>query len=64
VERANRHGVTPFIIAGQVTLKSDLWTASLTELSGSTAAAMGETARWLREAGAAAANEFSRRNGH
>ena len=64
VERANRHGVTPFIIAGQVTLKSDLWTASLTELSGSTAAAMGETARWLREAGAAAANEFSRRDGH
>jgi glycerate kinase len=63
VERAKRHGVTPFIIAGQVTLKSDLWTASLTELSGSTAAAMGETARWLREAGVAAANEFSRRVG-
>jgi glycerate kinase len=64
IERAQRHGATPFIIAGQVTLKSDLWTASLTELSGSTAAAMGETARWLREAGGAAANEFSRRDGH
>ncbi|MCX6495337.1 MAG: glycerate kinase [Actinobacteria bacterium] len=63
VERANHHGVTPFIIAGQVTLKSDLWATSLTELSGSTAAAMGETARWLREAGVAAANEFSRRVG-
>lgn len=51
-------GVTAGVIAGQVTASSDVWTASLTELAGSTEAAMADTAAWLREAGAKAAREF------
>lgn len=61
LDRAADLGVTTHVIAGQVDLVSDRWTSSLTALSGSTAAAMAEPARWLRAAGAAAAVEYSRR---
>ena len=46
------------VIAGQVTAPTGVWTASLTDLAGSVDAAMADTARWLREAGAAAARDL------
>lgn len=56
--RAERAGVRAGVIAGQVTASADVWTASLVELSGSLEAALGQTRRWLREAGASAAREL------
>lgn len=55
---AARAGVAVGVIAGQVGVDSEIWTASLTELAGSTAAAMGDPARWLFLAGARAAREL------
>ncbi len=43
------------VIAGEVSLETDAWTASLTALAGSREAALAEPERWLRVAGAAAA---------
>ncbi len=46
------------VIAGQVTTGAGVWTASLTDLAGSVDAAIADPARWLRDAGAAAAREL------
>ena len=50
--------VTIGVIAGRVESESGVWTASLTELAGSTESAMGDAATWLRAAGAKAAREL------
>lgn len=55
---ARRAGVPAGVIAGQVTAETDVWTASLTDLAGSVASAMDDTAHWLTEAGARAAREL------
>jgi glycerate kinase len=47
------------VIAGQVTVETEAWTASLTDLAGSVDAALAEPARWLREAGAKAARDLA-----
>ncbi|MCU1440014.1 MAG: Glycerate kinase [Rhodoglobus sp.] len=60
LEAAARADVRAGVIAGQVTAKSDAWTASLTELAGSVDAALAHPAAWLRAAGAQAAEELSR----
>jgi glycerate kinase len=49
------------VIAGEVALDTDAWSASLTALAGSRDAALAEPARWLRVAGAAAARELGSR---
>ena len=54
-------GAVTGVIAGQVTAPTGGWSASLTELAGSVEAAMGDTAAWLRAAGAKAAEELSPR---
>ena len=46
------------VIAGQVAVEARVWTASITEIAGSVEAAMADTARWLRVAGAKAAREL------
>jgi glycerate kinase len=56
---ARDQGVVAGVIAGQVTVDSPVWAASLTELAGSVDAAIADTAAWLREAGARAARELS-----
>lgn len=58
LERAATSGVEAGVIAGQVTAKTDVWTASLLDLAGSVERAMAEPARWLTEAGARAAREL------
>ena len=55
-------GVRVGVIAGQVAVDTELWTASITELAGSVEAALGDTAAWLRIAGAKAAHELSSAN--
>jgi glycerate kinase len=55
LQRADRAGVIAGVIAGQVELTDGPWTASLTGLAGSVDAAIADPARWLRQAGAAAA---------
>lgn len=57
---ARTTGATVGVIAGQVTAETDAWTASLTELAGSTEASLADPTRWLREAGAKAARELGR----
>lgn len=47
------------VVAGQVTAATTTWTASLTELAGSVDAAIGDTAHWLRAAGAQAARDLA-----
>jgi len=54
-------GVQAGVIAGVVTTEVDVWTASLTELAGSTEAALNDPARWLRIAGALAATQLAPR---
>lgn len=56
--RAASAGVRAGVIAGQLTVTTDVWTASLTDLAGSVESAMAETGRWLRAAGARAAREL------
>lgn len=56
--QAEREGVVAGVIAGQVTAEVETWTASLTDLAGSVDAAIADTARWLREAGAKAARDL------
>ncbi|WP_213813969.1 glycerate kinase [Glaciihabitans sp. dw_435] len=51
-------GVRSGIIAGSLAADPGVWSASLTTLAGSRAAAMGDTERWLRDAGAAAARQL------
>lgn len=46
------------VIAGQVTVDADVWSASISDLAGSVDAAIADTAHWLREAGARAAREL------
>ena len=46
------------VIAGQVSVDTELWTSSLTNLAGSAEAAMSDTAGWLAVAGALAAREL------
>ena len=46
------------IIAGSVDFETETWNVALTELAGSTEAAMAEPARWLEAAGAQAAREL------
>nr|WP_314840743.1 glycerate kinase [uncultured Microbacterium sp.] len=59
---ARSHDVTALLAAGRVTADSDATlfaaSASLTELAGSSDAALAEPARWLRDAGAALARAF------
>jgi glycerate kinase len=47
------------VVAGQVTVESDVWATSLTDLAGSVDAAISDTAAWLRVAGANAATELA-----
>ena len=56
LDRAAHTNVRVGVIAGQIDCDTDLWTASLSELAGSTAASMSNTPRWLRESGALAAH--------
>ena len=58
---ARRHGAVPLLIAGAVLAEPDAWSASLSELAGTSRAAMADAPRWLREAGRLAAAEFARR---
>jgi glycerate kinase len=63
LQRAEERAVRAGVIAGQVTTTAVLrgepvWTAALVDLAGSVEAAIAEPARWLREAGAAAARHF------
>jgi glycerate kinase len=51
------------VIAGQVTAAANVWSASLSEIAGSSAAAMADTAAWLREAARSAARELPERLG-
>ena len=51
------------VIAGQVTATANVWSASLSEIAGSSAAAMADTAAWLREAARSAARELPERLG-
>ena len=46
------------VIAGQVTARTGVWTASLAELAGSVEKAIADPVHWLREAGARAAREL------
>lgn len=60
---AEAHGLRAGVIAGQVTTEASLggepvWTSALVDQAGSVEAAIAEPARWLREAGAAAARHF------
>ncbi|MGV8895614.1 MAG: glycerate kinase [Rhodoglobus sp.] len=55
---ATNAGVPVGVIAGQVSIETELWTSSLTELAGSAQAAMGDPAHWLTQAGARAAREL------
>lgn len=56
---AEAAGVRAAVIAGQVTARTEVWTASLTELAGSVDAAIADPATWLREAGERAARELA-----
>ena len=47
------------LVAGAVQAPFPGWSISLVDLAGSVAAAMAEPARWLQEAGAAAATAFT-----
>jgi glycerate 2-kinase len=58
IRRAARSGVRVGVIAGQVDIHADVWTASLTGLAGSADAATTEPERWLRIAGAQAARDL------
>lgn len=49
------------VIAGRVSARTEAWTASLTDLAGSTESAIAETARWARAAGVSAAEAFGAR---
>ncbi|MGN7779185.1 glycerate kinase [Mycolicibacterium sp. 22603] len=57
---ADRIGVPAVVVAGQVTGETDVSTLSLTELAGSTEAAMTDPRRWLHAAGSAVARRFAR----
>ena len=63
LQRAEERAVRVGVIAGQVTTTAELrgepvWTAALVDFAGSVDAAVAQPARWLREAGAAAARHF------
>ncbi len=47
------------VVAGAIDIDPGVWATSLTELAGSSEAALGDPVRWLREAGARAAREIS-----
>jgi glycerate kinase len=55
---ARAHGKAVGVIAGQISAPVGVWSASLTDLAGSTDVAMADTARWLAVAGARAAEEL------
>ncbi|KQZ24183.1 glycerate kinase [Microbacterium sp. Root553] len=59
---ATEAGATPLLAAGRITADADTAvfaaSASLTDLAGSSAAALAEPARWLREAGAVLARSL------
>lgn len=61
IQLAGPHDTRVGIIAGQITATpldsrgTELWSVALTDLAGSVEAAISDPARWLREAGAAAA---------
>lgn len=55
---ASGAGVTAGVIAGQVSMDADVWSASLTDIAGSVDAAIADTEAWLRVAGARAAAEL------
>lgn len=63
LRRAEASGVRAGVIAGQVTAQATIggepvWTAALVDLAGSVEQAIADPTRWLREAGAAAAQHF------
>ena len=55
IAACRRAGTRVGIVAGQVDVEPDLWTASLSALAGSSDSAMTEPERWLKQAGALAA---------
>jgi len=58
LDLAAEHGTSTAVIAGRLATTPPGWSASLTELAGSGAAAMAEPARWLRAAAKAAARSL------
>jgi glycerate kinase len=52
LERARQYDVIAGVIAGQVTTRAPVWSLSLTDLAGSSDAAMASPERWLLKAGA------------
>lgn len=59
VDAARAAGARPGVIAGQVTAATEVWTASLTDLSHSVDAAMLDPEHWLYTAGAEAARALA-----
>lgn len=59
LQLAESAGTTAGVIAGQIMAEPGVWASSLADLAGSPDAAMTETARWLRLAGAEAARELA-----
>jgi len=57
---ARKQGVRTAVVAGQVAIETEVWTASLVDLAGSVEAAMADTADWLRVAGARAARSMTK----
>ena len=56
---ASMSGVTAGVIAGQVGIEAEVWTAALSDLAGSVEAAISDPVAWLRVAGARAAAELA-----
>jgi len=59
LDTASTSGVAVGVIAGQVAAETEVWRASLADLAGSVNAAIADPARWLRDAGEAAARDLS-----
>lgn len=58
IAKAVAAGARAGVVAGQVTADAATWTASLAETAGSVAAAIADPVRWLRVAGARAAQDL------
>lgn len=59
LQQAEAAGVRSAVIAGQVSVGGEVWTASLTDIAGSVDSAMTKPEHWLREAGAQAARDLA-----
>ncbi len=58
LDGARRAGTRAVVIAGRVAVQTDAWTASLSELAGSSESAIADPAPWLREAARRAAHDI------